>query len=72
MMFYRRKIWNESRRVLFSGQFKMNTTASTKNSSDIRENIHQKIAGRSRFYKYVGFGPVEDGKVRVMNKYFEI
>jgi hypothetical protein len=40
---------------------------STKSSHDIRENIHQKIAGRSRFYKHVGYGPAPDapGMVRL-------
>jgi hypothetical protein len=32
----------------------------TKASPDIRENIHQKIAGRSRFYNHVGYCPAED------------
>ena len=33
--------------------------------ADVREVVHHKIKGRTRFYKHVDVEPVEDGKVRV-------
>lgn len=45
---------------MFSEHGKLSTNIS---NTDIRENIHQKIAGRSRFYKNVGYSAVADGKV---------